>query len=98
MALFNTFKNGATNCLKNVPQKIFDSPTCGNGFVESGEECDCGLPSACKSSCCNPQTCKLKPNVPCSAGKQNSNNLYTILTLKRSFVNALFILISSETI
>lgn len=31
-------------CLRNQPRIIFDGPVCGNGFVEDGEECDCGLP------------------------------------------------------
>ena len=30
-------------CLRNKPEKLFQSPTCGNSFVEAGEECDCGL-------------------------------------------------------
>jgi len=30
-------------CLHNVPQTIRDNtPDCGNGIVDDGEECDCG--------------------------------------------------------
>lgn len=36
-------KHGLLDCLKNVPEKIF-GPTCGNGFVEEGEDCDLGEP------------------------------------------------------
>lgn len=63
------FAKGDVRCLRNVPQKVFRSPTCGNGFVEPGEECDCGLSAACKNSCCDASTCKLKPNAKCATGK-----------------------------
>ncbi|CAH0596999.1 unnamed protein product [Chrysodeixis includens] len=34
-----------------------DQPYCGNGIVEEGEACDCGLPSRCihKDPCCTPR-------------------------------------------
>uniref|UniRef100_A0A2A4JGT6 Peptidase M12B domain-containing protein n=1 Tax=Heliothis virescens TaxID=7102 RepID=A0A2A4JGT6_HELVI len=34
-----------------------DRPYCGNGIVEKGEACDCGLPSRCihKDPCCTPR-------------------------------------------
>ncbi|XP_060770598.1 disintegrin and metalloproteinase domain-containing protein 10-like [Neoarius graeffei] len=47
-------------------------PTCGNGLVEPGEECDCGYNDQCKDHCCydanQPENkrCKLKPNKVCS--------------------------------
>ncbi|KAG5679982.1 hypothetical protein PVAND_009517 [Polypedilum vanderplanki] len=63
------FHHGMDYCLKNKPTKIFDSPICGNGFVEPGEQCDCGLPQHCKNnSCCNPYTCKLYSNATCATG------------------------------
>ncbi|XP_046973669.1 disintegrin and metalloproteinase domain-containing protein 10-like [Vanessa cardui] len=39
-------------CLSEV-----DKPFCGNGVVENGEACDCGLPSHCmfKDPCCTPR-------------------------------------------
>jgi hypothetical protein len=56
-------------CLKNKPPKLFDSPTCGNGFVEAGEQCDCGLKQYCNNSCCNPETCMLYSNASCATGE-----------------------------
>lgn len=57
---FNNFKGGNIECLKNVPQKLFQSPTCGNAFLEDGEECECGLPSVCNDTSCDPHTCRQK--------------------------------------
>lgn len=38
------------------------TPTCGNGIVEPGEECDDDSP------CCMPDACRLVPNAKCSQG------------------------------
>ena len=56
-------------CLRNKPEKLFDSPICGNSFVEPGEECDCGLKDHCDNPCCNPETCTLFPNATCATGE-----------------------------
>lgn len=63
------FHHGMNHCLKNKPKKLFDSPTCGNGFVEPGEECDCGLPEFCDNACCDPNTCRLHTNATCATGE-----------------------------
>lgn len=60
--------HGENFCLRNEPAKLFDSPTCGNGFVEDGEDCDCGLPEYCDNLCCDPHTCKLSQNATCATG------------------------------
>jgi hypothetical protein len=45
---------------------------CGNGIVESGEECDCGGPSGCgANSCCNPTTCKLTAGSQCDPSNED---------------------------
>jgi len=63
------FEHGMDYCLRNKPRTLFDTPVCGNGFVEPGEECDCGLKEHCDNPCCNPDTCKLFPNATCATGE-----------------------------
>ncbi|CAK9824753.1 Disintegrin and metalloproteinase domain-containing protein 12 [Anthophora retusa] len=63
------FEHGMDYCLRNKPQKLFDSPICGNGFVESGEQCDCGLKENCDNPCCNVTTCMLHSNASCATGE-----------------------------
>ncbi|XP_077287628.1 uncharacterized protein LOC143912233 isoform X2 [Arctopsyche grandis] len=64
------FEHGMDYCLRNKPKKLFDSPICGNGFVELGEECDCGLSKSCDGNfCCNPATCMLFQNATCATGE-----------------------------
>ncbi|PLB55031.1 Disintegrin and metallo proteinase domain-containing protein B [Aspergillus steynii IBT 23096] len=39
---------------------------CGNGIVESGEDCDCGGEESCgDNKCCDAKTCKFKDNAQC---------------------------------
>ncbi|KNC31405.1 hypothetical protein FF38_03874, partial [Lucilia cuprina] len=63
------FSRGMNYCLRNKPTKLFDSPQCGNGFVEPGEQCDCGLPNYCENTCCDPYTCMLHTNASCATGE-----------------------------
>ena len=63
------FEHGMDYCLRNRPRALFDSPVCGNGFVEPGEECDCGLKEHCDNPCCDPGTCRLWPNATCGTGE-----------------------------
>lgn len=81
---FNNFiKRGNVQCSRNFPRKLFGSATCGNGFIEVGEECDCGLASSCKHSCCDPKTCKLQANAKC--GSRRCCNLLTCQPHAASF-------------
>ncbi|KAM6934719.1 disintegrin and metalloproteinase domain-containing protein 23 isoform 3-T3 [Xenentodon cancila] len=57
---------GGGSCLFNRPTKLFDAAHCGNGFVEVGEECDCGLRSDCYKECC--KKCSLANGAHCSDG------------------------------
>ncbi|KAJ5388308.1 hypothetical protein N7509_010849 [Penicillium cosmopolitanum] len=48
---------------------------CGNGIVESGEDCDCGGESGCgDNSCCDAKTCKFKDNAVCDDSNDNCCN------------------------
>jgi len=63
------FNQGMEYCLRNRPSKLFGGPVCGNGFVEPGEECDCGLPKDCTNKCCSAETCTLTTKSECGAGQ-----------------------------
>uniref|UniRef100_A0A3P8UK27 ADAM metallopeptidase domain 22 n=1 Tax=Cynoglossus semilaevis TaxID=244447 RepID=A0A3P8UK27_CYNSE len=65
----NFLNSGGGMCLFNKPLKLLDPPICGNGFVEPGEECDCGSPADCAREgemCC--QKCTLTQGSKCSDG------------------------------
>jgi hypothetical protein len=61
------YRPTSTACLDNKPVYVYGNPSCGDGFVEGDEECDCGS-SDCSSKdpCCNGATCKLQPGADCS--------------------------------
>ncbi|KAJ4921191.1 hypothetical protein JOQ06_025914 [Pogonophryne albipinna] len=59
--------SGGGMCLFNVPQHLLGGRSCGNLYVEQGEECDCGLLEECEDPCCNASTCRLVPGAQCSS-------------------------------
>ncbi|XP_046591917.1 uncharacterized protein LOC107216740 isoform X1 [Neodiprion lecontei] len=63
------FEHGMDYCLRNKPEKLFGSSMCGNGFVEPGEQCDCGLEENCDNPCCNATSCMLHANASCATGE-----------------------------
>ncbi|XP_062841666.1 disintegrin and metalloproteinase domain-containing protein 22 isoform X2 [Trichomycterus rosablanca] len=70
----NFLNSGGGACLFNKPSKLLDPPECGNGFVEPGEECDCGSPAECAKegeNCC--MRCTLTQGSKCSNGQCCSN-------------------------
>ncbi|NXA34501.1 ADA12 protein, partial [Eudromia elegans] len=68
--LENSLEKGVGMCLFNLPEvkESFGGQKCGNGYVEDGEECDCGEPDECTNQCCNATTCTLKPGAVCAHG------------------------------
>lgn len=46
-------------CDANISPMVVESsiPICGNGVIEPGEECDCGLRRYCKKWNCRPHNC-----------------------------------------
>ncbi|XP_005879725.1 PREDICTED: disintegrin and metalloproteinase domain-containing protein 8 isoform X2 [Myotis brandtii] len=57
-------------CIENAPDpdRLVGGPVCGNGFVEQGEQCDCGYPQDCRDRCCNTTTCQLAEGAECAHG------------------------------
>lgn len=61
-----------TSCLSNNRDvSTISGSQCGNGIVESGEDCDCGGVEGCGANpCCDPKTCKFKPNAFCDPANE----------------------------
>ncbi|XP_066870187.1 disintegrin and metalloproteinase domain-containing protein 33 isoform X2 [Kogia breviceps] len=64
------FSKGGGACLSNAPDSGLLVPRahCGNGFVEEGEECDCGAGQECPDSCCYAHNCSLRAGAQCTHG------------------------------
>lgn len=64
------FQKGGGMCLFNMPnmKDLVGGKRCGNGFVEDGEECDCGDAEECTNNCCNANNCTLKEEAQCAHG------------------------------
>ncbi|XP_034021547.1 disintegrin and metalloproteinase domain-containing protein 19-like [Thalassophryne amazonica] len=64
------FQKGGGMCLYNMPNMndLVGGKRCGNGFVEDGEECDCGEPEECTSDCCHANNCTLRGDAQCAHG------------------------------
>eukprot|EP00063_Salmo_salar_P093713 XP_014068548.1 PREDICTED: disintegrin and metalloproteinase domain-containing protein 19-like isoform X2 [Salmo salar] len=62
--------SGGGKCLFNLPntRAMHGGQRCGNGYLEDGEECDCGDEEECSSPCCNANNCTLKAGADCSHG------------------------------
>ncbi|XP_051579597.1 disintegrin and metalloproteinase domain-containing protein 12-like isoform X2 [Myxocyprinus asiaticus] len=69
--LVASLEKGVGMCLYNMPEvkMIYGGQKCGNGYIEEGEECDCGEPEECMNPCCNATTCTLKGDAVCAHGQ-----------------------------
>lgn len=65
-------KSVQIGCLTNNRDvNTISGSQCGNGIVESGEECDCGGTEGCgANACCDPTTCKFKSNAVCDPANE----------------------------
>ncbi|XP_034351919.1 disintegrin and metalloproteinase domain-containing protein 33 isoform X3 [Arvicanthis niloticus] len=63
------FRKGGGTCLSNVsaPGSLVLPSRCGNGFVEAGEECDCGS-GQIPDPCCFAHNCSLREGMQCAQG------------------------------
>ncbi|XP_027622270.1 disintegrin and metalloproteinase domain-containing protein 33 [Tupaia chinensis] len=64
------FRKGGGACLSDAPDPGLPVPLarCGNGFVEEGEECDCGSGQECRDLCCFAHNCSLRAGAQCAHG------------------------------
>uniref|UniRef100_A0A8C2T649 ADAM metallopeptidase domain 33 n=1 Tax=Coturnix japonica TaxID=93934 RepID=A0A8C2T649_COTJA len=64
------FQKGGGMCLFNLPdtKDLVVGRKCGNGFLEDGEDCDCGEVEECTNPCCNAHNCTLKIGAQCAHG------------------------------
>ncbi|XP_055969029.1 disintegrin and metalloproteinase domain-containing protein 19 [Sorex fumeus] len=62
--------SGGGMCLSNMPDTstMYGGRRCGNGYLEEGEECDCGEEQECDNPCCNASNCTLRPGAQCAHG------------------------------
>ncbi|XP_078449229.1 disintegrin and metalloproteinase domain-containing protein 12-like [Lampetra planeri] len=68
--LDSSLSKGGGMCLYNMPdvRDLYGGKRCGNGYVEDGEQCDCGEIEECDNPCCNANNCTLRAGAECAHG------------------------------
>ncbi|XP_069055749.1 disintegrin and metalloproteinase domain-containing protein 19 [Pleurodeles waltl] len=63
-------QTGGGMCLSNRPDTstMYGGSRCGNGYLEDGEECDCGEEEECTNPCCIASNCTLILGAECAHG------------------------------
>ncbi|KAM9330285.1 disintegrin and metalloproteinase domain-containing protein 19-like [Gastrophryne carolinensis] len=69
--LLHFYQKGGGMCLYNMPntKDLVMGKKCGNGFLEEGEQCDCGEMEECTNPCCNANNCTLREGAQCAHGE-----------------------------
>lgn len=63
--------NQVTCLTSNRGLTTFTGSQCGNGIVETGEDCDCGGEESCRNNpCCDPKTCKYTTGSVCDPSNE----------------------------
>ncbi|XP_021105082.1 disintegrin and metalloproteinase domain-containing protein 15 isoform X3 [Heterocephalus glaber] len=67
-ALEKALLEGMGSCLfERLPGLPSVDASCGNMFVDPGEQCDCGFSDDCTDPCCDHDTCQLRPGAQCAS-------------------------------
>ncbi|XP_076154004.1 zinc metalloproteinase-disintegrin-like protein H4 subunit A isoform X1 [Alosa pseudoharengus] len=61
----------SVSCLLDAPRpdSLYGGAACGNGVLDTGEECDCGSAKDCQNPCCDASTCRLTAGSECADGE-----------------------------
>ncbi|KAM6167639.1 disintegrin and metalloproteinase domain-containing protein 15 isoform 2-T2 [Erethizon dorsatum] len=88
-ALEKALLAGMGSCLfERLPGLPSVDTSCGNMFVDPGEQCDCGFSDDCTDPCCDPDTCQLRPGAQCASDGPCCENCQAWLNLPGTHTDA----------